>query len=170
MGHPFVQHKLILQLRSTCLGKTYNILKCKFHNIFEVFILKSLNFITIFLAEMSQETEFCQSQIMTASEKTINPVKLKIPDYSKKNCAHVLLVVKLLCSVIDNSHNIWVVVFVIIVKWIKEDAQTDPFVWAAKDLSIICSFRVCVPECLKQGATWSHSIKLVLFKQQGVIL
>ena len=57
-------------------------------------------------------------------------------------------------TVIHNRHDIGVIVFVVIVKWIKEDAQTDPLVRAAKHWSIISSYRLCEPECLQQRSSY----------------
>jgi len=67
-------------------------------------------------------------------------------------------------TVIHDSHDVGVIVFVVIVKWIKDDAQTDPPVWAAKHLSIIRSFRLCVPECLQQRTSSLYDTPLTYYQ------
>ena len=45
-----------------------------------------------------------------------------------KICSHSLLMLKLPSAIVHNSHDIGVIVLVVIVKRVKEYAQTDPLV------------------------------------------
>lgn len=58
--------------------------------------------------------------------------------------------VKLSGSIVDDGHDVRVIVFVIIIKRVKEDSETNPFVRASEHLSIIISFVLSEPECLKE--------------------
>ena len=50
-------------------------------------------------------------------------------------CWAIVLVVIHLGAVIDHRHDVWVVVLVVIVERVKEDAETIPLIWASKDRS-----------------------------------
>jgi hypothetical protein len=55
-------------------------------------------------------------------------MKKKMNSINFTNCTHLLLVVKLLSTIIDDSHDIWIIVLVVIIKRVKEDAQTNPLI------------------------------------------
>lgn len=54
--------------------------------------------------------------------------KTVISNVITKICSHLLLMVKLPSAIIQDSHDIGVIVLVVIVKRVKHDAQTDPLV------------------------------------------
>lgn len=48
-------------------------------------------------------------------------------------------------SIVQYSHNIGIIVFVIIIEGIKEDSKTIPTVWWAENISIVIAFTACIP-------------------------
>lgn len=56
-------------------------------------------------------------------------------------------------SVVDNGHDIRVVVFIIVVERVEKDSETNPLVRTAKHLSFVISFVLGKPESLKKNPT-----------------
>jgi len=52
-----------------------------------------------------------------------------------------------LCAIIENRHDVRIVVFIVIIKRVKEYSQTRPHIRAAENGAIVESFVACVPEC-----------------------
>lgn len=52
-----------------------------------------------------------------------------------------------LCAVIDNRHDVWIIVLIVIIERVKEDSQTRPKIRATENGAIIESFITRVPEC-----------------------
>lgn len=52
-----------------------------------------------------------------------------------------------LCAIIDNCHDIWIIVLIVIIKRVKENSQACPKIWAAEDRAIVQSFATGVPKC-----------------------
>lgn len=59
--------------------------------------------------------------------------------------------IKCFSSVIDNSHNIRVIMFIVIVKRIKENSKASPLVRTAKNISIIITLVFSEPESLRKS-------------------
>lgn len=57
--------------------------------------------------------------------------------------------VELLGSVVKNSHDVGIIVLIVIVEWIEEHTQTVPAIRRTKDVSIIVSLSSCKPESLQ---------------------
>jgi len=52
-----------------------------------------------------------------------------------------------LCAIIENRHNVWIVVFIVVIERVKEDSQACPHIRTAKNGAIVESFVTCVPKC-----------------------
>lgn len=52
-----------------------------------------------------------------------------------------------LCAVIDNRHDIRIIVLIVIIKWIEKDSQARPKIRATKNGAVVQSFATRVPEC-----------------------
>lgn len=65
--------------------------------------------------------------------------------YSKNY--NLLSMIKCLFAIIENCHNVGVIVFIVIVKRIKENSKTMPLVRATKNSAIICTLFTGIPKC-----------------------
>lgn len=61
-----------------------------------------------------------------------------------------LLMIKIFSSIINYSHYVGVVMFVVIIEWIKKQTQTHPSVWGSKYIAIIGSFALGEPKSLSK--------------------
>lgn len=50
-------------------------------------------------------------------------------------------------SIVDNRHNVRIVVLIVIVERIEENSQSCPHIRTAEDGAVVGAFRSCVPEC-----------------------
>lgn len=57
----------------------------------------------------------------------------------------LLLMIKLLCSIIQYSHNVGVIVFIVIIKWIEEHTKAIPAIRWSEDFAIVITLIACVP-------------------------
>lgn len=55
--------------------------------------------------------------------------------------------IEVLCAVIDHRHDVWIIVFIVIIERVKEDSQTRPEIWTTENGAIVGSFVARVPEC-----------------------
>lgn len=62
--------------------------------------------------------------------------------------------IKNLCAVINDCHNVWIIVFIVIIERVEEYSQTCPQVRAAENGAIVGAFSSCVP---KRQAIGSYS-------------
>jgi hypothetical protein len=53
--------------------------------------------------------------------------------------------IKDLCAIIKDCHNVWIIMFIVIVERIKENSQACPKIRATKDSAIVRTFIGCVP-------------------------
>lgn len=52
-----------------------------------------------------------------------------------------------LLSIVDDRHNVGIVVLIVIVEGIEENPESCPHIRAAENGAIVGAFRGCVPEC-----------------------
>jgi len=50
-------------------------------------------------------------------------------------------------AIIENRHDVWIVVFIVIIERVKEYSQARPHIRAAENGAIVESLVACVPEC-----------------------
>lgn len=57
--------------------------------------------------------------------------------------------IELLGTVVQNGHDVRIVVLIIIVEWIEEHTQTVPAIRRTKNISVVVSLHRCKPESLQ---------------------
>lgn len=55
--------------------------------------------------------------------------------------------IKDLCAIIVDRHDVWIIMLIVIIERVKEDSQARPTIWATKNCTIVESFAARVPEC-----------------------
>lgn len=50
-------------------------------------------------------------------------------------------------SIINNRHNVWIIMLIVIVERIKENSKSCPHIRTAENGAVVSAFRSCVPEC-----------------------
>lgn len=52
-----------------------------------------------------------------------------------------------LCAIIDNRHDVWIIMHIVIIERVEENSQARPTIWATENGAIVKSFTAGVPEC-----------------------
>lgn len=87
-----------------------------------------------------------KSLIQNQNETTVLVIHISIPEIiTHEN--DLLLMIEFPCAIVKNSHDVRIVMFVVVIERIKENSQSIPAVWRTEYVTIVITFRWCVPQC-----------------------